>query len=174
MLQRLVQTEKTCSHIHCLSTFPDVDSHLVKTSLSFSWNPVSWISRFFSPLETSVTLSPVKTRWLACSRDRAETQTETKKPLRRQTDLYCLWFFSTAGFRCVGLVLHWFRCQSKTVTAGSTYCTCGKVCDSLVGTVCFSPVLVMFLLGCGKSISRGWRDNGNMWLVKDWPRPVIS
>lgn len=59
-------------------------------------------------------------------------------------------------------------------TAGSTYCTCGKVCDSLVGTVCFSPVLVMFLLGCGKNISRGWRDNGNMWLVKDWPQPIIS
>lgn len=47
-------------------------------------------------------------------------------------------------------------------TAGSTYCTCGKVCGSLVGTVCFSPVLVMFLLGCGKNISRGCRDNAGM------------
>lgn len=59
-------------------------------------------------------------------------------------------------------------------TAGSTYCTCGKVCGSLVGTVCFSPVLVMFLLGCGKNICRDCRDNGGMWLVKDWPQPIIS
>lgn len=157
----------------CLFKFPD-SCWFDKGLLIIFLKPGFLNQRIFFPLETSETLNSVKTRWLASFRDRAETQTETKKPLRRQTDLYCLWFFSTAGFRCVGLVLHWFHCQSKTVTAGSTYCTCGKVCDSLVGTVCFSPVLVMFLLGCGKRISRGWRDNGNMWLVKDWPQPVIS
>lgn len=111
---------------------------------------------FFSSFKFLKTQSPVKTKMAGKSQGQSrERQTETKKPLRRQTDLYCLRFFSTAGFRCVGLVLPWFHCQNRTVTAGSTYCTCGKVCDSLLGTVCFSPVLVVFLLGCGKSISWG-------------------
>lgn len=69
--------------------------------------------------------------------------------------LSILWLFSTAGFRCVCLILLRFLCQSRAVTAGSTYDTCGKVCDSLVGAVCFSPVLVMFLLGCGKKHKQG-------------------
>lgn len=69
--------------------------------------------------------------------------------------LSILWLFNTAGFRCVCLSLHGFPCQSRAVTAGSTYDTCGKVCDSLDGAVCFSPVLVMFLLGCGKKHKQG-------------------
>lgn len=92
----------------------------------------------------------------------------------RQTHLYCCGFSMQLpsdgpGFSALVPLPKW-DCH----TAGSTYCTRGKVCDSLVGTVCFSPVLVMFLLGCGKNISRGWRDNGSMWLVKGWPQPIIS
>lgn len=114
-----------------------------------------------------------KDGWQFLGTEQRETDGDKEAP-EKADGLILLAVFSTAGFRCVGLVLHWFHCQSKTVTAGSTYCTCGKVCDSLVGTVCFSPVLVMFLLGCGKSISGGWGDNGNMWLVKNWPQQVIS
>lgn len=119
-----------------------------------------WISQNF-----------LQTRWLAHPEDRAERQSRPEKA----DALLLLVVFSVQllsdGPACSMLVpLPERDCH----TAGSTYCTCGKVCDSLVGTVCFSPVLVMFLLGCGKNISRGWRDNGNMWLVKHWPQPIIS
>ena len=82
-------------------------------------------------------------------------RTETKLPLEgRHTYIACGFSIQllSDGPACSMLVpLPKQDCH----TAGSTYCTCGKVCDSLVGTVCFSPVLVMFLLGCGKNISRG-------------------
>lgn len=44
---------------------------------------------------------------------------------------------STAGFKCVSLVLPslpQFHCQNANVTAGNTYCICCKICDSLAGT----------------------------------------
>lgn len=110
------------------------------------------------------------TRWLACTKDRAETE-----PPRAGRHTYIACGFSIQ-LLSNGLAFSALAPLPKKDchTAGSTYCTCGKVCDSLVGTVCFSPVLVMFLLGCGKNISRGWRDNGGMWLVKGWPQPIIS
>lgn len=140
---------------------------------TFEKAEVLWICG--SSLSLWISQNFLQTRWLAHPEDRAETQNrETKPPWEgRHTSIAC--GFSAQllsdGPACSMLVP---LPEQDCHTAGSTYCTCGKVCDSLVGTVCFSPVLVMFLLGCGKNISRGWRDNGSMWLVKHWPQPIIS
>lgn len=55
-----------------------------------------------------------------------------------------------------------FSCSlsEETVTAGCTYRFCGNACVSLSLDVCFAPVLVVLLLGCGKIINMGCRLGG--------------
>ncbi len=62
---------------------------------------------------------------------------------------------------------------------------CGNACVSLSLDVCFAPVLVMLLLGCGKIINMGcrleegvgwswcWVGGGDMWLINSGPLLVL-
>lgn len=95
----------------------------------------------------------------------------------------CGFPLSTAAFTCVWLSYLLSRSQSQSFLAHFSFCSlvhsqrrlsqlvvltafCGNACVSLSLDVCFAPVLVVLLLGCGKIINMGCRlgeAGGWMW-----------
>jgi len=91
----------------------------------------------------------------------------------------CGFPLSTAAFTCVWLsyffswyqsfLLSFFSCslvhsQRRLSQLVVLTAFCGNVCVSLSLDVCFAPVLVMLLLGCGKIINMGCRlGEGGSW-----------
>lgn len=91
-----------------------------------------------------------------------------KEPLRRQLEKRACGFpLSTAAFTCVCLsyLLFWsqsfllsfspVRSQRRLSQLVVLTDFCGNACVSLSLDVCFAPVLVVLLLGCGKIINMG-------------------
>lgn len=115
----------------------------------------------------------------------------------------CGFPLSTAAFTCVWLSYLLSRSQSFLLSFSPVLlfsCSrsqrrlsqlvvltdfCGNACVSLSLDVCFAPVLVMLLLGCGKIINMGcrleegvgwswcWVGGGDMWLINSGPLLVL-
>jgi len=103
-----------------------------------------------------------------------------KEPLRRQLETSSVWF--PPEYSCIHMCLTlllfllvsvflalFFSCslvhsQRRLSQLVVLTAFCGNVCVSLSLDVCFAPVLVMLLLGCGKIINMGCRlGEGGSW-----------
>lgn len=158
---------------------PYMCAHKKKTSLFYFSLTSAHLREIFGTVEPCQNKDGQK----RLERDRGP---RNKEPLRRQLETQSMWF--PPEYSCIHMCLTFLPSLSVSVfLALFFYCSlvllfscsrsqrrlsqlvvltdfCGNACVSLSLDVCFAPVLVMLLLGCGKIINMGCRlEEGVGW-----------